>query len=125
MKETYKQLIHQLTDVVLENEEQKREIEDLKRKLSKFMNQTIQNVCEDTYVCATQVKVLNAAFGYVFDRYFDEWDIKHKEYSFEDCLSSTGKSMCLQNGISIDELKLVFLDYFNERREELNNEKDK
>lgn len=124
MKETYKQLIHQLTDVVLENEEQKREIEDLKRKLIMFNNQATKIVDEDTYGCATQAKVLNAAFEYVFDRYFDEWDIKHKEYSFEDCLSSVGKNMCLQNGISINELKLVFLDYFNERREELNKEKD-
>ena len=114
----YSELILAVTQLVIENQELKNRIEN------KTHIKEVSEVKGDDYLTHVKAKVFDACVDKIFRDFFNTWNIT--EYSFEGCLGSDSMQRFLRAGVTMDELKLVFMDtYLSIKAEKQKKEAEK
>lgn len=98
------ELILAVTQLVMENH-------DLHNRLKTVGHlEEVSQIREEDYSTYAKAKIFDACFDTIFREVFHTWDIEH--YSFENCIASSNMKKFLQFGVTMDELKLVFMNKF-------------
>lgn len=111
----YNELILAVTQLVMENQ-------DLQNRVRNIAHpEEVSEIREEDYSIHVKAKIFDACFDTIFRGTFHTWDID--TYTFENCIDSSSMKKFLQVGVTMDELKLVFMDKFLSVKAEKQKEK--
>lgn len=117
----YNELILAVTQLVMENQE-------LQNRLKNVAHlEEVSQIRDEECSTYAKAKIFDACFDTIFREVFHTWNID--TYPFENCIDSSSMKKFLQVGVTMDELKLVFMNKFlsvkAERQKEKAEEKDR
>ena len=100
----YNELILTVTQLVMENQ-------DLHNRLKNVAHlEEVSEIRDEDYSTYAKAKIFDACFDTIFREIFLTWNID--KYPFENCIDSSSMKKFLQVGVTMDELKLVFMNKF-------------
>lgn len=100
----YNELILAVTQLVMENQ-------DLHNRLKNVAHlEQVSEIRDEDCSTYAKAKIFDACFDTIFREIFITWNID--KYPFENCIDSSSMKKFLQVGVTMDELKLVFMNKF-------------
>lgn len=111
----YNELILQVTQLVMENQELQNRLKNV------AYLEEVSEIRDEDYSTHAKAKIFDAYFDMLFNEIFQTWKIEH--YPFEDSINLSSMRKFLQVGVTMDELKSVFMNKFLSVKAERQKEK--